>query len=104
MIYIRTQTNTGVNQMTRQAAKFVVVKTITRELAPEMTASGKKEFINNNLFYYQGTWLADWCNARAQLFSLAAAKKVVIGLDNDDPNITFNWINVKAVNLKAIGN
>lgn len=81
----------------KASAKFVVVKTYTRELSADMTASGKREFISDKLYYYHGTWLADWCNAKAQLFDLKEAKALVIRLDNECPNTTFDWINTNAV-------
>lgn len=73
--------------------KYNVVKTITRVLPAEYSKSGKQEILQDNLYYYHGTWKAEgWTK---QEMSLKDAKRIVIELDNNNPQETFNWILVK---------
>ena len=82
-------------QSPKTSKKYYVVKTVTRVLTPDMTASGKQEVIQDKLYYYCGTWRAEWCKQNAQKLPLKKAKEIVLSLDNNNPGETFDWVLVK---------
>lgn len=72
--------------------KYLVVKTICRELTPEQTKSGKAEVITDQLYYKGGAWLAEWAKDGASKLPKEKAKALVLRLDTPDPLVTFDWI------------